>query len=218
MVSYCKLKDHSREVNCCSFSPSVFATCSGDKSLQVYNLDDFTEVSYSPIKFFKYGVNNIRFNKTGDLLVTSNTEGSSHVLKLDKTTCEIVHVFSHSDVNTVQVAVFSPDSTQFISGASDGSIALWSITAKCLLKQISGHGDGYVYAASFTPRQGKYLATGSALGDIRVWNSNTMTNLLSIEAHDEGDAGCGVSWLEFHPSYHESSLIKRAVFTCFLWI
>ena len=61
----------------------------GDKSLQVYNLDDFTEVSYSPIKFFKYGVNNIRFNKTGDLLVTSNTEGSSHVLKLDKTTCEV---------------------------------------------------------------------------------------------------------------------------------
>jgi len=204
MVSYCKLRDHSREVNCCSFSTLLFATCSGDKSLQVYNLDDFTEVDYSPIKIFKYGVNNIRFNKSGHLLLTSNTEGSCHILKVTKTACEILHVFSHSDVNTVQVAVFSPDSTKFISGASDGSLALWSITAKCLIRQISGHGDGYVYAASFTPKQGKYLATGSALGDIRVWNSKEMTNLLSIEAHDEGDAGCGVSWLEFHPNYHET--------------
>ena len=36
-------------------------------------------------------------------------------------------------------------------------------------------------------------------------------NLLSIEAHDEGDAGCGVSWLEFHPSYHESSLMLACI-------
>ena len=34
---------------------------------------------------------------------------------------------------------------------------------------ISGHGDGYVYAADFES-SGGYLATGSALGDIRIWN------------------------------------------------
>lgn len=78
----------------------------GDKSLQVYSLDDFTEVSYSPITFFKYGVNNIRFNKTGDLLVTSDTEGSSHVLKLDRISCEVSFDFNLKKVESFMCLFF----------------------------------------------------------------------------------------------------------------
>jgi len=200
MVLFCKLQDHSREVNSCAFSSEFFVTCSGDKNLRIYKNESFVEVPYSPLKLFKYGINSVTFNNDGSLLSTGDTDGKAHVFRLTASSYEIVAIFDHSSVNTVQVTKFSPDSKHLISGSSDGSIALWSVSNKHLIKMISGHGDGYVYAADFES-SGGYLATGSALGDIRIWNmlNREMTCILQIEAHGGGDAGCGVSWLAFSP-------------------
>uniref|UniRef100_F6VAM8 WD repeat, SAM and U-box domain-containing protein 1 n=1 Tax=Ciona intestinalis TaxID=7719 RepID=F6VAM8_CIOIN len=190
MLSICRLGGHTKEVNSCTFSTQYFVTCSGDKTLRVYSATTFTELPYSPIKIFKYGVNFVKFDKSGSLLASACSDGKAHLF-------QVVAVFRHSDVNTAQVCAFSSQSNLLVTGSADGSIALWDINSKKQVRIKAGHPEGNVYAAAFTPCD-HFLLTGSALGDIRMWN------MQQKQAHDEGISSCGVTCIVFSPTFHQS--------------
>uniref|UniRef100_F7AE45 WD repeat, SAM and U-box domain-containing protein 1 n=1 Tax=Ciona intestinalis TaxID=7719 RepID=F7AE45_CIOIN len=206
MLSICRLGGHTKEVNSCTFSTQYFVTCSGDKTLRVYSATTFTELPYSPIKIFKYGVNFVKFDKSGSLLASACSDGKAHLFQLSETDYQVVAVFRHSDVNTAQVCAFSSQSNLLVTGSADGSIALWDINSKKQVRIKAGHPEGNVYAAAFTPCD-HFLLTGSALGDIRMWNmqQNRIFQPISLtQAHDEGISSCGVTCIVFSPTFHQS--------------
>ncbi|CAB1346682.1 unnamed protein product [Coregonus sp. 'balchen'] len=57
MVSLMRtLYDHRYEVYWCALSPTLLATCSWDKTIRIYNRNDFSELLFSPLSGHGYGV------------------------------------------------------------------------------------------------------------------------------------------------------------------
>ncbi|KAG7464101.1 hypothetical protein MATL_G00183690 [Megalops atlanticus] len=186
MVSLiCTLRDHRDDINCCAFSASLLATCSSDKTVRVYFTRDFSEAAFSPLTGHGYGVHCCCFSPCGQYLASCSTDATTVVWSMD--TGEIVTVFEHPGRSPVRVCVFSPDAS-LVSGASDGTLALWDFNSKTL-RRTGAANEASVVACSFTPC-GQMFATGSTYGDIRLWDVG-MNQLHAVKnAHDLGVTCC----------------------------
>lgn len=119
------LADHSDDVNYCAFSSSCLATCSLDKTIRVYSLEDFTELPYSPLKGHTYAVHCCCFSPSGHFLASCSTDGTSVVW--DSGNGQMLAVLEQPSSSPVRICRFSPDSTCLVSGAADGSVVLWNV-------------------------------------------------------------------------------------------
>lgn len=119
------LTDHSDDVNCCAFSSSCLATCSLDKSIRVYSLNDFTELPYSPLKGHAYAVHCCCFSPSGQTLASCSTDGTTIVW--DARDGRMLAVLEQPTGSPVRVCRFSPESSYLVSGAADGSVVLWNM-------------------------------------------------------------------------------------------
>ncbi|KAK7913180.1 hypothetical protein WMY93_013391 [Mugilogobius chulae] len=125
MVSLiCTLQHHRDDVNWCAFSATLLATCSGDKTLRVYNTKDFSEQPFSPLTGHGYGVHCCCFSPCGQFLASCSTDAT--VVIWSMVSGEIEAVLEHPGRSPVRVCALSPNSTHLVSGASDGSLALTS--------------------------------------------------------------------------------------------
>ena len=130
MVSLiCTIRDHRDDINWCAFSPKLLATCSSDKTIRVYFTQDFSELAFSPLTGHGYGVHCCCFSPCGKYLASCSTDATTVVWRMD--TGDLVTVFEHPGRSPVRVCVFSPDSS-LVSGASDGTLALWDMQSKTL--------------------------------------------------------------------------------------
>ncbi|XP_029935885.1 WD repeat, SAM and U-box domain-containing protein 1 [Myripristis murdjan] len=187
MVSLvCTLQDHLDDVNWCAFSATLLATCSGDKTLRIYNTRDFAELPYSPLSGHGYGVHCCCFSACGQFLASCSTDATTVIWSV--ATGEIEAVLEHPGRSPVRICAFSPDSTYLVSGASDGTLALWDFPSKKLLR-TGAVNDTTMVACSFSPC-GQLFMTGSTYGDLRLWD--LAMNQLHAEknAHDLGVTCC----------------------------
>ena len=69
--------------------------------------------------------------------------------------------------NVVTSCAFSPDGSQVLTGSSDGTARLWSITSGKEVKRFSGH-EGGITSCAFSP-DGAQILTGSNDGTARLW-------------------------------------------------
>ncbi|MCJ8730029.1 hypothetical protein PDJAM_G00113750 [Pangasius djambal] len=187
MVSLiCTLQGHRDDVNCCAFSASLLATCSTDKTIQVYSTQDFSELPFSPLSGHGYGVHCCCFSPCGQYLASCSTDATTVVWAMGSG--EIEAVFEHPGRSPVRVCAFSPDSSYLISGASDGTVALWDFPSRTL-RRTGTVPDTTIVACSFSPC-GQMFATGSTYGDLRIWD--LAVNQLHAEkcAHDLGVSCC----------------------------
>ncbi|XP_057686649.1 WD repeat, SAM and U-box domain-containing protein 1 isoform X1 [Corythoichthys intestinalis] len=187
MVSLiCTLQDHRDDINWCAFSAQLLATCSGDKTVRVYNTRDFSELAFSPLEGHGYSAHCCCFSPCGQFLASCSTDATTLVWSM--TTGEIEAVLEHPGRSPVRICVLSPDSTHLVSGASDGSLALWDFPSK-QLRRTGCVSDTTMVACSFSPCSQMFV-TGSTYGDLRVWDLNMTQLHAEKNAHDLGVTCC----------------------------
>ncbi|XP_064306958.1 WD repeat, SAM and U-box domain-containing protein 1 isoform X1 [Phalacrocorax carbo] len=182
------LADHRDDVNYCAFSSSCLATCSLDKTIRVYSLNNFTELPYSPLRGHTYAVHCCCFSPSGHVLASCSTDGTTMVWD----TCDgrTLAVLEQPSGSPVRVCRFSPGSTYLVSGAADGSVVLWNMQSLKLYR--SGNvKDGSLVACAFSPN-GNFFVTGSSSGDLTIWDDK-MRCLYNEKAHDLGVTCCDIS-------------------------
>lgn len=70
------IKTHTSDVNDVAFScDNKLATCSGDKTVRLWDPEDLSEVSFSPLMGHTYYVHCCTFSPMGTLLATCSTDG-----------------------------------------------------------------------------------------------------------------------------------------------
>ncbi|KAI3356189.1 hypothetical protein L3Q82_017447 [Scortum barcoo] len=187
------LRRHTDEVSCCAFSPSLLATCSGDKSLRVYSAADFSELPFSPLSGHGYGVHCCRFSSCGSHLLSCSTDGSVVVWSAE--TGDVSAALRHPGRGALRVCALAPDSSLLLAGASDGTAALWDFRSKTL-RRCSTVSEASVVACCFSPC-GQMFVTGCTKGDLKLWDADISLLLAEKDAHD-----LGVSCCSFAPQFH----------------
>uniref|UniRef100_A0A5F8GGP2 WD repeat, SAM and U-box domain-containing protein 1 n=1 Tax=Monodelphis domestica TaxID=13616 RepID=A0A5F8GGP2_MONDO len=182
------LADHGDDVNCCAFSSSLLATCSLDKTIRLYSLNDFNELPYSPLKVHTYAVHCCCFSPSGHILASCSTDGTTVLWNTQ--TGHILAVLNQPNGSPVRICKFSPDSMYLVSGAADGSVVSWNMQTYKLFRCGSVK-DGSLVACAFCPN-GSHFVTGSSCGDLTVWDDK-MRCLHSEKAHDLGITCCDFS-------------------------
>ncbi|GIV09198.1 MAG: hypothetical protein KatS3mg019_1289 [Fimbriimonadales bacterium] len=97
----------------------------------------------------------------------------------------------HPASTTVMAFAVSPDRTQLVSADSAGGVALWRVSDGERLQNWQAH-IASIAAVAWSP-DGTLLATGTLLGDMRIWERNgssqwTLKHILNA-AHDFGVTG-----------------------------
>ncbi|OPJ89178.1 bromodomain adjacent to zinc finger domain protein 2B isoform E [Patagioenas fasciata monilis] len=182
------LADHSDDINYCAFSSSCLATCSLDKTVRVYSLNNFTELPYSPLKGHTYAVHCCCFSPSGRVLASCSTDGTTVVW--DAGDGRRLAVLEQPGASPVRVCRFSPGDTYLVSGAADGSVVLWN-TRSLKLHRSGNVKDGSLVACAFSPN-GNFFVTGSSCGDLTIWDDK-MRCLHNEKAHDLGVTCCDIS-------------------------
>uniref|UniRef100_A0A3P8WJI7 WD repeat, SAM and U-box domain-containing protein 1 n=1 Tax=Cynoglossus semilaevis TaxID=244447 RepID=A0A3P8WJI7_CYNSE len=182
----CTIQDHRDDVNWCSFSTKLLATCSGDKTLRIYNSCDFSELPFSPLSGHGYSVHCCCFSPCGQFLVSCSTDATIVVWSM--ATGDIEAIMEHPGRSPVRICDLSPDSTHLVSGASDGTLALWNFPSK-QLRSVGSVVDTTLVACSFTPCS-QFFMSGSTYGDLRLWDLNMNQLLAEKDAHDLGVTCC----------------------------
>ncbi|XP_021178184.2 WD repeat, SAM and U-box domain-containing protein 1 isoform X2 [Fundulus heteroclitus] len=182
----CTLRDHQDDVNWCAFSAKLLATCSGDKTLRIYNTDDFSELPFSPLTGHGYSVHCCCFSPCGQFLTSCSTDATTVVWSM--VTGDIEAVLEHPGRSPVRICALSPDSVHMVSGASDGTLALWDFPSK-RLSRTGGVSDTTMVACSFSPCSQMFM-TGSTYGDLRLWDLELNPLLAEKNAHDLGVLCC----------------------------
>uniref|UniRef100_A0A7N4P027 WD repeat, SAM and U-box domain-containing protein 1 n=1 Tax=Sarcophilus harrisii TaxID=9305 RepID=A0A7N4P027_SARHA len=199
------LADHGDDVNCCSFSSSLLATCSLDKTLRLYSLNGFNELPYSPLKYHTYAVHCCCFSPSGHILASCSTDGTTVLWNTQ--TGLILAVLNQPSGSPVRVCRFSPDSTYLVSGAADGTVVSWNMQTHKLFRCGSVK-DGSLVACAFSPN-GSIFVTGSSCGDLTVWDDK-MRCLYSEKAHDLGITCCDFSSQPISDGEHGPQFFRMA--------
>ncbi|PAA90722.1 hypothetical protein BOX15_Mlig005854g3, partial [Macrostomum lignano] len=183
------LAAHSGDVNGVAFSNRYLATCSGDKTVRLWEAGTMREAACSPLLGHTYYVNCVAFSPFSTILVSCSTDGN--IIFWEPDTGQKLGLFTHPSKCGIRSGVFSLNSQLFASGSEDGSICLWDVSSRSMLRQFSGGHEGSVLGLAFTP-DALYLVSGSTSGDLRVWDSkygHAKSLHLQLDGHDLG-VGC----------------------------
>ncbi|XP_030283655.1 WD repeat, SAM and U-box domain-containing protein 1 isoform X1 [Sparus aurata] len=180
------LQQHTDEVSCCAFSPSLLASSSGDKTLRVYDTADFSELPCSPLSGHGYGVHCCCFSSCGSYLLSCSTDGS--VIVWGSRTGEVSAVLQHPGRSPLRVCALAPDSSLLLAGACDGTVALWDFSCKTL-RRCSEVSEASVLACCFSPC-GQMFVTGCTRGDLKLWDTDISLLHAEKDAHDMGVTCC----------------------------
>ncbi|KAJ8307459.1 hypothetical protein KUTeg_015543 [Tegillarca granosa] len=187
---------HTSDVNGVAFSSDgKLATCSADKTIRVWDTEDFTELSYSPLCGHTYYVHCCAFSPFSTLIASCSTDGK--LILWDVKNGTKVAVLQHESQNSIRVCKFSPNSSYVVTGSDDEMLCLWDVSTKKLVRCFQGH-ESSVVACAFTP-DSNFVVSGSTGGDLKVWDAKYGHGkflAFVLECHD-----LGVTCCDFSPTF-----------------
>ncbi|XP_078377932.1 WD repeat, SAM and U-box domain-containing protein 1-like isoform X2 [Oculina patagonica] len=196
---------HATDVTSCSFSPNskVLASSSGDKTVRLWNIEDGSEVSISPLLGHTYGVNSCRFSPFGTLLATASTDCNVHLW--DVNTGSVIAVLQ-GHKSGVRVCRFSPNSRFLLTGSADETFCIWDVSSKKLIRCVERL-ESSVATCCFTP-DSLHIITGTSMGDLCIWDAQSGKMMkFYAEGHDMGVADCCFSptFGSANPAFQDTS-------------
>ncbi|KAF4108714.1 hypothetical protein G5714_009787 [Onychostoma macrolepis] len=200
----CSLQDHRDDVNCLALSDRFLASCSGDKTVRVYSCEDFRELRFSPLRAHAYGVHCCCFSSCGRYLASCSTD--ARTILWSTCTGAAVAALEHPARAPVRVCAFSPDARSLLSGACDGTVAVWDDN-RLRIWIISQHATAgyemsllYTLSAQSAPVlccafsfDGQLLVSGSVDKTVTVYDVNHGELLHTLTQHDRYVTACAFS-------------------------
>jgi len=126
---------HTSDVNGVCFSTgSNLATCSADKTVRVWDTEDYSELPCSPLCGHSYYIHCCTFSPFGTQLATCSTDGK--LIIWDIKTGEKKCVIQHESKAPIRVCRFSPNSSNIVTGSDDNCLCLWNISTESLIVYV----------------------------------------------------------------------------------
>ncbi len=125
---------HSSDVNGVAFTANYLATCSGDKTVRMWMLDDYSEHATSPLCGHTYSVNCCIFSPNGSMLASCSTDGK--LILWDSKSGDKLAVLQHKSKGSIRVCRFSSDSTLMATGSDDELMCLWNLSTRKIIRSV----------------------------------------------------------------------------------
>ncbi len=171
-----KLDDFDSYVTALNFHPNqqILACGDYDGNLQIYNVD--TQSKRHTVKAHDDEVKTVSFNFDGSELASGGRDGlvkiwDTQELKL-KDTLDVAN-------QSVISVIYSPDGNKLLVGLEDGTVKLFD-PFKHTLKQSIDSKSAFLTFMAISP-DGQTLATSGIYKEIRLWNTQDLSALLTIK-------------------------------------
>lgn len=121
----------------------------------------------------------VAFSADSRQLAIAGDDGVAHVRDIE--TGQSVAFVPAGPPWPVKAVTFSPDGSEVITGSEDGTVRIWDIATRTVLKTLTGHCNA-VWDVAFSP-DGQRLATASEDGTARLWDPRSGQPLLTLAGH-----------------------------------
>ncbi|XP_050534733.1 WD repeat, SAM and U-box domain-containing protein 1-like isoform X2 [Daktulosphaira vitifoliae] len=167
---------HSNDVTKCCFSKRFqLAISSSDRTVSVWKWcsgQKFVEESYSPLTHHKYMVSSVQFNGEGTLLATSSMDGNIALCDVDSG--KVLSTLVHNSRTGVRSSCFTSDYKCIISAGDDGTMCIWDLFRKSLIRTLSGHEEAV--STICCSKDSRIVVTGDTTGVAKIWSISELTD------------------------------------------
>lgn len=195
------LNGHAGIVESVSFAPlgRILASGSADDTVRLWDIDDGSLLS--TLRGHMNTVWSVRFSPNGRLLASGGADCRINLWHVNSRRL-VASLRGHA--GPVVSVAFEDSGLLVVSGSFDRTVKVWDVTEGKLLRTLEGH-TGPIHAVGFCG--GKFLASKSADGTIRLWSCETWETVAVIpEPVQPG------KWLTgFYP--HSKALVIASVGT-----
>jgi WD40 repeat protein/transcriptional regulator with XRE-family HTH domain len=183
------LREHQEWIWSIAFSPdsTQLASASGDHTIKLWEVN--SGECLQTLQGHRGLVRAVAFHPDGEVLASGGGSRQLRLWEMATGRC-FRSVQGHS--NPLRAAAFSPDSSLLASSSGDRLLRFWDVRAEALvsdgeitrpLKTWTGHRE-LVWSLAYSP-DGKFLATGSEEGTVKLWEVATGQCLRVMIGHSE---------------------------------
>jgi WD40 repeat protein len=180
------MKGHGARIECCTFSPDSRVLASGNRDGTVYVWDVVAGKEVAKLQAHAASVQAIAFSSDITFLATGSLDGSLRVWQLPAHTLLMTLIGGNESKRpAIYATAFIPNRHAVVWGDSDGDVHYADLYPTRKESVLYSHGDA-IDAVSVS-LDGKWLASRSRTGEIKIWDVTTQRERLTVD-------GCGVGF------------------------
>jgi WD40 repeat protein len=171
-----KLEGHTDLVNSIAFSPNGALLLSGGNDSAIKLWDAVAGRLIRTFENFDH-INSVAFSPDGVLAVSGSDHNRTRLWEV--ASGRLLYTFETQPSNAIKSVAFSPDGGSVISAKYDGSISVFDLATKTLVRTIS---DYPIWSMAVSP-DGERVLSGSLDTIVKLWDVKSGALLRSFGAH-----------------------------------